>query len=122
LYDIKSDYLIVYLYNPDCEHCAIQTPLLVEWHKKWKSKGAEVYAIVLDTDDKEWKDYVAAKGMEGFTNVFDPTNRSIYAKYYVDITPEIYVLNKDRTIIGKNLKVNQIEIVINKDKKRLAEQ
>jgi len=122
LYDITSDYIIVYLYNPDCEHCAIQTPLLVEWHKQWKSKGAEVYAIVLDTNDAEWKNYVAEKGMEGFTNVFDPTNRSIYAKYYVDITPEIYVLNKDRTIIGKNLKVPQIEIVINKDKKRLAEQ
>ncbi|MBK6994733.1 MAG: OmpH family outer membrane protein [Lewinellaceae bacterium] len=24
-----------------------------------------------------------------FTNVFDPTNVAIYAKYFVDITPEI---------------------------------
>jgi len=114
--DINSEYLVVYLYNPTCEHCMVQTPLLVEWEKQ--NPNASVYAIVLDTNEQEWTNYIKEKGMERFTNVFDPTNRSIYAKYYVDVTPEIYVLNKERTIIGKNLKVNQIDIVINKDKNR----
>ena len=48
-------------------------------------------------------------------NVHDPSNRSIYAKYYVDKTPEVYVLNPERTIIGKNLKVEQIQTIIDKD-------
>jgi peroxiredoxin len=116
LYNIDSDYIIVYMFNPQCEHCMEQTPKLVQWHKEWKSKGVEVFAIALDTDQKEWTDYIKKNGMQRFTNVFDPTNRSIYAKYYVDITPELYVLNKDRFIIGKNLKVNQIETIINRDK------
>ena len=50
-----------------------------------------------------------------WTNVFDPTNRAIYATYYVDNTPEIYVLNRNRTIIGKNLKVHQIETILQRD-------
>ena len=75
----------------------------------------DVFAIAIDTNDAEWKDYIKKTGMN-FTNVHDPTNKSIYAKYYVDQTPELYVLNKDRIIIGKNLKVNQVETIINRDK------
>ena len=114
IYDSKADYIIVYLYNPTCEHCMIQTPLLVEWYNTWKDKGRDVYAIAIDTERDEWVKYVKEKNMN-FTNVFDPTNRSIYAKYYVDITPEVYVLNKERTIIGKNLKVDQINTIIDRD-------
>ena len=115
IYDMTAPYIIVYMYNPDCEHCQEQTPKLVRFYNEWKNKGVDVYAIAIDTDDQPWKDYIAKTGMT-FTNVHDPTNRSIYAKYYVDQTPELYVLNPDRIIIGKNLKVNQVETIINRDK------
>lgn len=117
IYEKTADYIIVYMYAPSCEHCQEQTPKLVSWYNEWKNKGVDVYAIALDTDDKEWKDYIAKTGMK-FTNVYDSTNKSIYAKYFVDVTPELYVLNPERKIIGKNLKVNQIEIVINRDKEK----
>ena len=117
LYDSKADYIVVYLYAPSCEHCMEETPKLVKWYNENKNKGCDVYAIALDTEIQEWKDYVAKNNMT-FTNVHDPTNRSIYATYYVDVTPELYLLNKDRTIIGKNLKTFQLETVIEKDKKK----
>ena len=116
IYDITSPYIIVYLYNPTCDHCIEQTPKLVQWHKEWKSQGAEVYAIAVDTEEAEWKNFIAKNGMTGFTNVFSSINQSIYGKYYVYNTPEIYVLNPDRTIIDKNLKVHQIAEIINRDK------
>ncbi len=116
IYEMTAPYIIVYMYNPQCEHCQEQTPKLVQFYKEWKSKGVDVFAIAIDTNDTEWKDYIKKTGMT-FTNVHDPTNKSIYAKYYVDQTPELYVLNKDRIIIGKNLKVNQVETIINRDKK-----
>jgi hypothetical protein len=50
-----------------------------------------------------------------WVNVFDPTNKSIYAKYYLDNTPEVYVLDKDRNIIAKNLHVDQIQTILDKD-------
>ncbi len=115
IYDIKDPYIIVYMYNPDCEHCAVETPKLVQWYKEWHPKGVEVYAIAVDTDDAKWKAYIKKHNMPWPYNVFDPTNRSIYAKYYVDITPEIYVLNPERIIIGKNLKVDQIATIIERD-------
>lgn len=115
IYDIKSPYIIVYMWDPNCDQCAIETPKMVQFSREWKNKGVEVYSIALNTNDTEWKNYINNNGLGGWTNVFDPSNRSIYATYYVDHTPEIYVLNPDRTIIGKNLKVEQIPTVIQRD-------
>ncbi len=114
IYEIESPYIIVFMYNPECDHCIEETPKLLRFYRDWKDKGVEVFAIALDTDEARWRDFIRQYNME-WINVFDPTNRSFYQKYYVDNTPEIYVLNADRTIIGKNLEVSQIETIINRD-------
>ncbi|MBK9719058.1 MAG: redoxin domain-containing protein [Saprospiraceae bacterium] len=116
IYELQSDYTIVFMYDTKCEHCQAETPLLREFYKKWKSKGVEVYAIAINAKDDEWKKFISDYQIHDWINVSDPTNRSIYAKYFVDITPELYVLNKDHKIIGKNLKVEQIPMVIEMDK------
>lgn len=113
--DIKAPYVVVYMFNPDCEHCQEQSPKLVQFYKEWKSKGVEVFGIGVDTNKEDWSAYLKKVGMDAWPNVFDPTNKAIYGKYFVDITPEIYVLNPDRTIIAKNLKVHQIAEVIERD-------
>lgn len=115
--EIKAPYIVVYMYNPTCEHCMVETPKMVQYYNQMKSQGVEVFGIALDTDDAEWKDYIAKTGMT-WVSVFDPTNRAIYGKYYVDITPEIYVINPDRVIIAKNLKVEQIQEMIDRDKRK----
>ena len=115
LYKMTSDYIVVYMYNPECEHCMEETPKLARFYNENKDKGIDVFAIAIDTDDTKWKSYITKNNLS-WTNVFDPTNRSIYAKYFVDVTPEMYVLNKDRIVIGKNLKTEQIQIIIDRDK------
>ncbi len=116
IYELKAPYIIVYMYAPHCEHCMKETPKLKKFADEWKSKGVDVFAIALDTNPEEWKAYIQKNQLQNWVNVFDPTNRSIYAKYYVDITPEMYVLNPDRTIIGKNLKTEQIATIIDRDR------
>ena len=117
IYDLTAPYIVVYMYNPDCEHCQEQTPVLVNLHRKWQQQRpalVDVYAIAVDTEDALWKNYIAKTGMS-WTNVFDPSNRAIYKTYFVNVTPEVYVLGPDRKIIAKNLNVNQIEEVIQRD-------
>jgi peroxiredoxin len=115
IYEIDAPYIIVFLFNPDCEHCIEETPKLVRFYRDWKRRGVEVFAIAIDTDADSWKRFIAQNNMD-WINVFDPTNKSFYGKYFVDNTPEIYVLNPDRIIVGKNLKVFQIEEIIRKDR------
>ena len=116
LYKMTADYVIVYMFNPDCEHCQEETPKLIKYFHDNKGK-VDVYGIAVDTDEDKWMNYIKKLNLD-WTNVYDPTNRTIYAKYFVDHTPEIYVLNKERIIIGKNLKVEQIQTVIDKDKSK----
>jgi peroxiredoxin len=117
LYELTAPYVIVFMYNPTCEHCIEETPQLMRYYRQWKSQGlgVQVFAIAIDTENAEWKSFINKNGLQEWVNVFDPTNESIYAKYYVDNTPEIYVLNKDRTIIAKNLNPDQVGAVIQRD-------
>jgi peroxiredoxin len=117
IYEMTAPYIIVYMWNPDCEHCAEQTPKLVANYPNWKKDGIDVYGIAVNTEDDKWKAAIQKYRMP-WVNVFDPTNKSIYGKYYVDNTPEVYVLNPDRTIIGKNLQVDQIMIIIDRDRQK----
>ncbi len=117
IYEMKSDYIVIYMWNPDCEHCAEQTPKLVQAYPNMKKQGIDVFGIAVNTEDAKWKNAISSYRMP-WVNVYDPTNRAIYAKYFVDNTPEIYVLNPDRIIIGKNLKADQISIVIDRDKQK----
>ena len=118
IFEIKSPYIIVYLYHTDCEHCQEETPILAKMYPQLKSRGVEFYTIAVNTSDAEWKKFVIKYNMSQWINVFDPTNAAIYGKYYVDNTPEIYVLNKDRVIIGKNLKPEQINTILDLDEKK----
>ncbi|MCF8247519.1 MAG: redoxin domain-containing protein [Saprospiraceae bacterium] len=115
LYAKKAPYVVVYMWNPECEHCAEQTPKLVTLFNQMKDKGFDVYGIAVNTEDAAWRAAIKSYGMP-WTNVFDPTNKSIYGKYYVDNTPEVYLLDPDRTIIAKNLNVDQIMTMIERDK------
>lgn len=114
IYEIEAPYVVVFMFNPECDHCIEQTPKLVRFYREWKNKGVEVFAIALDTDEAQWRSFIRQYQMD-WINVFDPTNKAFYKKYYVDNTPEIYVLNPQRTIIGKNLEVSQIETIISRD-------
>jgi peroxiredoxin len=107
LYDLKKPYIAVFMFNPECEHCIEETPKLIQAYKGLKNE-LDIYAIALDTEDAKWKAFVKQYGLGDFTNVYDPTNRSIFKTYYVDNTPELYLLGPDRKIVSKNLKVEQL--------------
>lgn len=85
IYEITAPYIVIFMFNPECEHCQEESPKLVRFYNEWKNKGLEVFTIALDTDEAQWKNFIRTSGLPGI-HVFDPTNKSIYAKYYVDNT------------------------------------
>jgi peroxiredoxin len=118
IYGLKSSLTVVYIYNPECEHCQAETPKLREVYDQWKSKGIEIFSIVANPKDKaEWQHFAQKYGVN-WTDVWDPTNQ-FYLKYYVDITPEMYVLDKNHKIVAKNLKANQLAEVFERELTKL---
>ncbi len=113
LYSIKAPVIIVYIYNPDCSHCEEETPKLIQFYNKWKNKGVEIFSIAANTTEPEWHGFHDRFNLP-WIDVFDASNASWYPKYFVDITPEMYVLDKNRKIFAKNLHVNQLETIMQK--------
>lgn len=113
LYDLPGEILVVFMYSPNCDHCREAAPEMVEIYNKWHKKGLDIYGICTETELEPLQKFVKKYNFPWW-NVIDPTYKSFYMKYHVDITPEIYVLDKDRTIIAKDLKPFQLEEVLTK--------
>lgn len=121
LYDIKSDYLVLYFYDPDCGHCKKKTPVLYDLYKKMDG-DFDVAAVTVGTDIKKWKEFIQKFGLEGWINLGDPHYKSNFrVQYNVRSTPQIYIVDKNKMIIAKKLDVEQIEGFIN-DRKKIDQQ
>ena len=109
LYSIKKPIRIVYLFNPDCEHCQKETPKLKALYDKWKTKGLEVYALNVERDYDKWHNYIKTLGLD-WINVIDPKYESLYyKKYHIFNTPGIYVLDASNKIVAKQLMPEYLE-------------
>lgn len=115
LYDLKAPIIVVYIFNPDCEHCKEETPKLKKVYQEWHSKGVDVFGIGTETEIGPFTSYLKQVDLP-WVNVIDPTYESkYYLKYHIDITPELYVLNKDKKIIAKNVKSEQLPAIFEKE-------
>jgi thiol-disulfide isomerase/thioredoxin len=109
LYAIENKYTILYIFNPDCGHCREETPKLVEFYNKQKW-DVGVYAVSTDSSMQKMKDYVKEMSMR-WTTV---NGHRTYTKYYQELydaiqTPSLFVLDKDKHIIAKQLSVDRLD-------------
>lgn len=108
LYDIKADFTILYFWEPDCGHCKVATPKLIEWYKQNKDKGIEVFAVCTKDDKQVWEKYITDHDLT-WINGWDPERLSHFDYFYnVESTPMIYILDRDKKIIAKRLSVEDI--------------
>ncbi len=124
LHDIKSDFTVLIFWEPGCGHCKKEVPkLLKEYQDTLKDLGAKIFAIYTQYDKKEWVDFINDKGLnvDGWINVWDgPYPHSKFRDYYdIYSTPVIYVLDKNKKIVGKRLNVENIKDLIMFEKKKM---
>lgn len=113
LYSIKKPIRVVFLYNPDCEHCIKETPKLKALYDKWKDK-MEVFALNVEKDYDKWHTFIKDYKLD-WINVIDPTYESKhYLKYHVQITPGLYVLDSNNIIVCKQVMPDGLESVFEK--------
>ncbi len=131
-YSLKSEYTILYFWDPECGHCKKTTPKLQELYaKKFKDRNIEVFSVGKAVGDEfgKWKKYIKDNHLT-FINVavteplfkaamedarqFVPKYTTLEALNYqttYDIysTPRVFVLDKDKKIIAKQLSISQLE-------------
>ncbi len=108
LYAINKRFTVIIFWTPDCGHCKKEMPKIEKLYPELQKLDAEVYAVYSEEEPDKWKAWLhdhkypwvnvySAKGKENFQ-----------VKYNVDQTPMIYILDRDKKIIGKKIGVDQI--------------
>jgi thiol-disulfide isomerase/thioredoxin len=111
LYDLKNRYTILYIYDPDCGHCKEETPKLVNFYNKNKTRfDVEVFAVSADTSMAKMKDYRKTMNMHWVTVNGPRTYTGPYHDYYDAITtPSLFILDQKKKIIAKKIPAEKLE-------------
>ncbi|HBX50890.1 MAG: hypothetical protein A2275_11170 [Bacteroidetes bacterium RIFOXYA12_FULL_35_11] len=114
---IKAKYTILCFWESDCGHCKKQIPQLHEVYKKLKPKGVEVMAVHMIggiEGKKKWIKFINDHDLLDWINCWNPYEYKYKDLYDISSTPVIFVLDKDKKIIGKRLAPEQIEEFLEK--------
>ena len=124
LYSLKADYTVVCFWDPHCGHCKDEVPRLDSIYKaSWKTHGVKMYGV-LSGDAKEnlkpdWTKFIAEHQLGEWTHVYQTkemeaadsaAQKASYRQLYdVTMTPTLFLLDKDKNIIGKKLTWQQLD-------------
>lgn len=120
-----GEYTIVYFYTDDCASCKSETPKLVDFVNEYQDGVLSVYAVYADSNEQRWKNYINSQmyiynPFMNWVNVYDPEYDSGFQMLYNVIkTPQMFLLDKDKKIIGRGLNVDALkELLQQKNKER----
>lgn len=119
LYDVKASYTIVVFWDPSCGHCKKEVPKLDSIYRaNWKDKDVKIYAVLSEFNKTEWVNFVKKHDLKEWIHVHqtkemaddDIAKKQPSYKQLYDVvqTPTIYLLDKEKRIIGKKLTLEQI--------------
>ncbi len=123
LYSLQADYTIVFFWDPNCGHCKEEVPRLDSIYRaSWKNHNVRIFAV-LTPDDKqnvkpEWLKFIKEQNISDWTHVYKTkemedadfaAQRAGFRQLFdINMTPTIYLLDKDKHIIGKKLTLLQL--------------
>jgi thiol-disulfide isomerase/thioredoxin len=110
MHNVNADYLILLFWDPDCGLCEQEIPKLKEFYDNNKEKyNLEIFSVCSDTSLTKWKKTIKKRGMS-WINVNGPRTLTgdYHDQYDISTTPVLYILNRKKEIIAKQLRTDQI--------------
>lgn len=132
MYKIPAEMTILVFWDPECGHCKKELPKLAEYYQKIRKKNNVVVYAVSSDHNEAWKKFIIDNKLD-FINVAVPQEvykdqmkvneyvlsgltdvKSLnYATTYdIFTTPQIYLLDKDKVIVGKKLDTELLQQVL----------
>ncbi len=109
-YDFNTDYTIMYFWDTDCGHCKVTTPKLLELYKRAKdSLNFDVYSVCLTSDSVKWKNYLIDKNLPWVNVGNNKANIDFREAYDINSSPKLFILDKNKKIILKNIGIEEVE-------------
>lgn len=109
IYKMEEEYVVLYFWDPDCGHCKKSTPVVHDFYNDYKDKNIKVIGITTEHEEDKWLEYIEKNKLE-WLNLGDLKYRNNFRRLYdISGTPRIFILDKDRTIIGKRIGADQLQ-------------
>jgi thiol-disulfide isomerase/thioredoxin len=124
LYGIKAAFTVVAFWDPNCGHCKEEIPRLDSMYRaKWQALGVAIYAVnIYENENVAWKKFINEKNLKNWHHVYqtkaartaeEKAGQPSYKQLYdVFKTPTLYLLDKDKRIIAKQLSIQQFDDLI----------
>jgi thiol-disulfide isomerase/thioredoxin len=108
LHAIKSNYTILLFWSPSCSHCQTDVPQFDSLLKsRLKNYDLKILSVIIHADEVEdWKKFIRKHDLSGshWIHGYDPSKTINFKTLYdVYTTPTLYLLDRDKKIIGKRL-------------------
>jgi thiol-disulfide isomerase/thioredoxin len=115
--DIDADFTVLIFWEATCSHCKKVVPDLYRiYQDTLKAMNVKVIAVstLFGSDGKEkWIDFVNNHKLYDWVNAWNPYDYKFKEIYDVRSTPQIFVLNKNKEIIGKKIGAENVVDLIN---------
>jgi peroxiredoxin len=115
---VKADYVILYFWDYDCGHCKKITPDLAEAFLQYADYPVKLLAVSINGDDETWRKKSAEYGLNapGIINCQDHYRRSGFDQMYdIRSTPRILLIDRNKNILAKQISVDQVEDILNRE-------
>jgi thiol-disulfide isomerase/thioredoxin len=115
LYDVQSKYTILYFWDPDCSHCKKSAPFVVDFYKKFKTRGVKMFCVCQKLPNEIGKcwDAIKERNMGDWINVIDPYQMSRSRTLYnLEVFPKIFILDENKNIISKDIGAEKLEEIM----------
>jgi thiol-disulfide isomerase/thioredoxin len=114
LYDLSADYIVLVFWDPTCGHCQTEIPRINQFYKNdWKNIDLLIYAVNINNDVKtEWEKFISTHHLNSWHHVsptsvvsgnYSQEDVDYQTLYNIEQTPVFYLLDRDKTIIGKDI-------------------
>lgn len=110
LHEVNAEVTVLIFYEPSCGHCKKDIPKLYKTiFEPYRTKGVQVFAVYSLNDKEEWQKFINEHEMFDWINVYDPYHETNFRSYFdIRATPMIYILDKNKKIVGKRLDIDQM--------------
>ena len=123
LSSINADHTVIVFYGPTCGHCKKEIPKIKNTLDSLINlkHNIKTFAVCTEFDKEEWGKFIQEQKIGNWINVadirFDKEGGLVASsdwreKYDIKSTPVIYLLDKEKKIIGKKINHKQVAQII----------
>ncbi|MBQ3734596.1 MAG: TlpA family protein disulfide reductase [Bacteroidales bacterium] len=112
--EIQTKYTILWFWDPDCDHCQEETPVLHDLYQKEADHlNFEVFAVEVNDDYDRWKAFSEKHGLSDWINLSTSMGETSvdYIEYFDIVTTPVILLidnEKNHTIKARQTTLDEI--------------